>query len=133
VWHAVAAVEHRDQDADHPPLQTQKDLPTQLLLSSKPLHAFVVLASFGSSQGYNSQLFDLSIVLDPNSPAPAYESPLRYGKLSEIHHIFRADPSSPPVVISLFFALAVLATLPVLLVSVSLSPTGPCIWRLFID
>ena len=33
----------------------------------------------------------------------------------EIHHIFRADPKSGPKIISLFFVLAVLATLPVLL------------------
>jgi oligosaccharyltransferase complex subunit delta (ribophorin II) len=35
--------------------------------------------------------------------------------LAEIHHIFAADQKSPPKVISVFFTLAVLATLPVVL------------------
>ena len=41
--------------------------------------------------------------------------PERYGSKTEIHHIFRDDPKSPPKVISLFFTLAVLSTVPVLL------------------
>lgn len=44
---------------------------------------------------------------------------MRYGKLNEIHHIFKADPKSGPLVISLFFVLAVAATVPVLLGTVS--------------
>jgi len=59
--------------------------------------------------------------LDPASPAPKVEKPLRYGQLEEIHHIFRADPKSGSKVISLFFVLAVLATVPVLLGAVSFS------------
>lgn len=39
----------------------------------------------------------------------------RYGKQSEIHHIFRDDPKSPPRLISLVFTLAVLGMLPVLI------------------
>lgn len=54
-------------------------------------------------------------------PIPSSEKPLRYGKLSEIHHIFKSDPSSPSIVFSLFFTGAVLATLPALLGLVSLS------------
>jgi oligosaccharyltransferase complex subunit delta (ribophorin II) len=45
---------------------------------------------------------------------------MRYGKLEEIHHIFRADPQSPPKIITIFFTAAVLATVPILLGVVSL-------------
>ncbi|KAL1879950.1 hypothetical protein VTK73DRAFT_6530 [Phialemonium thermophilum] len=93
---------------------SQKDLPVQLLRATKPLEASLILASFGSAQGLDTRLFDLEIKPDLNSPAPSYEPPLRYGKKPEIRHIFRADPCSPPKVVSLFFTLAVLATLPVL-------------------
>lgn len=91
----------------------------QFLKSSKPIDASVVIGSFGASQGYNDKAFSLSINLDPNVPIASPEKPLRYGKLPEIHHIFRADPKSPPVIISLVFTGAVLATLPVLLEGVS--------------
>ncbi|KAK4105638.1 hypothetical protein N658DRAFT_441001 [Parathielavia hyrcaniae] len=95
---------------------SHKDLPIQLLLSAKPLKAFVVLASFGSAQGLSTPVFEVKIETDANAPPPAYEEPLRYGKKPEIQHVFRADAKSPPKVISLFFALAVLATLPALLI-----------------
>ncbi|KAK5258615.1 hypothetical protein LTS13_006487 [Exophiala xenobiotica] len=90
-------------------LQTHKDLPSQFLRSSSPLSASIVIASFGSSEGYNSEAFPLTIELDPNIPIPAAEKPVRYGKLPEIHHIFRSDPKSPNVTISGFFLLAVVA------------------------
>jgi oligosaccharyltransferase complex subunit delta (ribophorin II) len=90
-----------------------------LLVAKKPLKASVVLASFGSAQGLNAPVFEVKIETDPNVPAPAYEKPLRYGKKPEIHHIFRPDPKSPPKVISLIFTLAVIITLPALLVGVS--------------
>jgi len=64
---------------------------------------------------YSSHVFDLEVKHDSNAPLPKYEKPLRYGKLEEIHHIFKADPQSGPKIISLFFVLAVLATVPVLL------------------
>jgi len=99
--------------------QTQKDIPVQLLTSSQPLRATLLLASFGSSQAFSNHVFDLDVKLDPNAPLPKYEKPLRYGKLEEIHHIFRADPKSGPKIISLFFVLAILATIPVLLGAVS--------------
>ncbi|EXJ96088.1 hypothetical protein A1O1_01214 [Capronia coronata CBS 617.96] len=94
---------------------SHKDLPLQLLRSSYPLSASIVIASFGSAEGYNSKAFPLTIELDPNVPIPVAEKPLRYGKLPEIHHIFRPDPQSPNVVISLVFLGAVLATVPALL------------------
>jgi len=43
---------------------------------------------------------------------------VRYGKQPEIKHTFRADPKSPPKVISLVFVLAVLATVPALFIGV---------------
>ncbi|KAK9769728.1 putative Dolichyl-diphosphooligosaccharide--protein glycosyltransferase subunit 2 [Seiridium cardinale] len=92
------------------------DIPVQLLSTSKPLKASLILASFGSSEGYNKPVFDVEIKLDPNATPPTHEKPLRYGRLEEIHHIFRADPTSPPKIISLVFALAVLATLPALFI-----------------
>lgn len=93
----------------------------QLLRSSKPLQATLVLASFGPSQAFSNHVFNLDVSLDPNVPVPPYEKPLRYGKLEDIHHIFRLDPTSPPKIISLVFALAVLATVPALLGGVRLS------------
>lgn len=95
--------------------QTQRDLPAQFLLSSKPLDATLTIASFGSSVPYNRHVFDLSVRLDPNAPSPAVEKPLRYGKLPEIHHTFKADPKSPSKVITLVFTAAVIAALPLLL------------------
>ncbi|CZR55744.1 related to oligosaccharyltransferase delta subunit (ribophorin II) [Phialocephala subalpina] len=93
---------------------TQKDLPIQLLTSSQPLRATLLLASFGSTQAFSNHVFNLDVKTDPNVPLPKYEKPLRYGKLDEIHHIFKADPKSGPKIISLFFVLSILATIPVL-------------------
>lgn len=59
-------------------------------------------------------MFPLSIATDPSIPLPASEKPLRYGKLPEIHHIFKSDPRSPSIIFSLAFTGAVLATLPAL-------------------
>ena len=99
-------------------LQTQKDLPIQLLSSTEPLEASLVLGSFGSTKAAITPVFDLTVRLDPNAPTPNYEAPLRYGKQPEIHHIFRDDPKSPPKIVSIVFALAVLATVPGLVVGV---------------
>jgi len=93
---------------------SQKDLPVQLLSSSQPLRATLLLASFGSSQAFSNHVFNLDVKPEPNVPLPKYEKPLRYGRLEEIHHIFRADPKSGPKIISVFFVLAVLATVPIL-------------------
>ncbi|RFU27109.1 hypothetical protein B7463_g9221, partial [Scytalidium lignicola] len=92
-----------------------KDLPIQFAAASKPLKATLILASFGSSTPFGSHVFDLDVKTDPALGSKSSEKPLRYGKLAEIHHIFRADPTSPPKIISIFFALAVLGTLPILL------------------
>lgn len=74
-----------------------------------------MIGSFGSATPYDSKAFDVSVSRDQNVPVAIPEPPLRYGALPEIHHIFRADPRSPPMVISAFFTLAIIATLPVLL------------------
>lgn len=94
---------------------SHRDLPSQFLRSSKPIEAKLVLGSFGSSQGYNEQIFSLDIAIDLNVPTPPSDKPLRYGKLPEIHHIFKPDPKSPNILFSLLFTGAVLAMLPALL------------------
>lgn len=81
----------------------------QFLNAPKPLRASIVIASFGQSKPYKGDAFDLEIKLDANAPLPAAPKPLRYGKLSEIHHKFRPDPKSPPKIVTLFFALGVVA------------------------
>ncbi|KAL9104335.1 MAG: hypothetical protein Q9187_008916, partial [Circinaria calcarea] len=96
---------------------THKDIPSQLLSSPTPLSASIVVASFGSSKPYYFRAFDLSIKRDPGTPVAASEKPLRYGKLPEIHHTFKADPKSPPKIVSLVFTLIVLAALPGLFVT----------------
>ncbi|KAI4126324.1 MAG: hypothetical protein LQ338_003801 [Usnochroma carphineum] len=98
---------------------SHKDLPTQFLASSNTLSASLIIASFGTSTPYRSPAFDLKIEFDPSAPPPAAEKPLRYGKLPEIHHIFKPDPKSPPKIITLFFTAAVIATLPALCFVVS--------------
>ncbi|KAI4125596.1 MAG: hypothetical protein LQ341_006963, partial [Variospora aurantia] len=99
--------------------QSHKDLPIQFLTGSKILSASLVIASFGTSTPYRSPAFDLKIELDPSAPPPSVEKPLRYGRLPEIHHTFKADPKSPPKIISLIFTAAVLAALPALFFGVS--------------
>ncbi|KAI2601914.1 Dolichyl-diphosphooligosaccharide--protein glycosyltransferase subunit Swp1 [Hypoxylon sp. NC1633] len=94
----------------------QADLPIQLAIATTPLKASLVLASFGSSEGFNKYIFDIEVTRDPSATPIVYEKPLRYGKLDEIHHTFRADPTSPPKLVSLIFVLAVLATVPALFI-----------------
>lgn len=43
----------------------------------------------------------------------------RYGKLPEIHHVFKEGPKNPPIAITLAFLGATLAALPVLAIAVS--------------
>ncbi|KAM4058774.1 oligosaccharyltransferase subunit ribophorin II domain-containing protein [Hirsutella rhossiliensis] len=95
---------------------TQKDLPVQLLRSKSPLEASLILGSTGSTAGSVTRVFDISLKLDPNGPAPSYEAPFPYGPLPEIHHVFRDDPKNPPKIVSLVFSLAVVATVPILFV-----------------
>ena len=98
--------------------QAHKDIPIQLLSSAEPLTASLIIASFGTSKPYQGRAFDLKIEIDPNDPLPAQKKPLRYGKLPEIHHTFKADPTSPPKIITLVFTAAVMAALPALFIAV---------------
>jgi len=95
----------------------QKDLPSQFLTTSKPLLATLLLGSFGPSAAFSNHVFNLDLILDPSVPISTVEKPLRYGKLEEIHHIFRSDPKSPPIIVTLVFLAAVIACLPALFVS----------------
>ncbi|CAO1596327.1 hypothetical protein XANCAGTX0491_000178 [Xanthoria calcicola] len=95
---------------------SQKDLPVQFASRAQTLSASLVIASFGSSKPYRSHAFDLKIHLDPSAPPSSIDKPLRYGKLPEIHHIFKSDPKSPPKIITIVFAGAVVAALPTLLI-----------------
>ena len=96
-----------------PRSQTQKDLPIQFLTLPEPVDAKLLIGGFGSSRAYNNVAFRLSIDRSPDEPVPTAEV-LRYGKLPEIHHTFKSDPTSPPVVITLAFVGMVLAALPLL-------------------
>ncbi|PYH87565.1 hypothetical protein BO71DRAFT_489471 [Aspergillus ellipticus CBS 707.79] len=93
---------------------TQKDLPIRFLSVSEPLDARLLIGSFGDSVAYDGAAFQLAVTHNPDEPVPTAEASSRYGKLPEIHHIFKADAQSPPVVISLVFVALVLAALPVL-------------------
>ncbi|KAE8158975.1 Oligosaccharyltransferase subunit Ribophorin II-domain-containing protein [Aspergillus tamarii] len=92
---------------------TQKDLPVQFLSLAEPLDAKLLIGSFGSAEAYNGAAFKLAVTRNPDQPVPTVEVS-RYGKLPEIHHIFKEDPRSPPIVITLAFVAMVLGTLPVL-------------------
>ena len=98
--------------------QTHKDIPIQLLSAPGPLTASLIIASFGKSKPYRSHVFDIAIETDPGISLPAQKKPQRYGKLPEIHHIFKSDPTSPPKILSIVFTAAVLVTLPALLITV---------------
>jgi oligosaccharyltransferase complex subunit delta (ribophorin II) len=95
---------------------THKDLPTQLLLAASPLRASIVVGSFGAAKPLLAPVFAVDVRRD-RAVNVDYKQPLRYGKLPEIHHEFRADPQNPPKVVSLVFAGAVLATLPALFIA----------------
>ncbi|KAF2402694.1 hypothetical protein EJ06DRAFT_472969, partial [Trichodelitschia bisporula] len=94
---------------------THAALPPQFLRASKPLTAKIVIGSFGASTPYASPAFSLSISLDPSAPLASPPAQPRYAAQPHITHTFRADPQSPPKVITLVFLLAVMSALPILL------------------
>lgn len=108
----------------HTHIQKQADLPIQLAISPEPLQASVVLASFGaSSAGFQKTVFDIEVVRAAEDVKPlVYEKPLRYGKLEEIHHVFRTGDKTPPKIVSVVFALAVVVTVPGIVVGVCPPP-----------
>ena len=73
-----------------------------------------MLGSFGSSTPINTEVFKLDVRRDTGTPIDTPKA-VRYGKLPEIHHIFKPDPRSPNILITIVFSLAIFATLPVLL------------------
>lgn len=93
-------------------LQTQKDIPTPFFASTKPLHASIVIGSFGSTEGIIADAFDVELKHEDNAKLPAVTAPLRYGKQSQIHHIFQEPAKYPNKVFPLFFVGLVLVTLP---------------------
>lgn len=94
---------------------SQRDLPVQFHISQKTLRATLLLASFGTSEGFSSHVFNLKVKHDASSPLPAYTHPVRYGKKPVINHIFKEDPKSGPKIISIFFVFTIAATIPLLL------------------
>ncbi|KAL2814328.1 Oligosaccharyltransferase subunit Ribophorin II-domain-containing protein [Aspergillus granulosus] len=92
---------------------TWKDLPSQFLSTSDALDARILIGSFGESQAYNAPAFKLSLARGADEPVPTFEVS-RYGKLPEIHHIFKSDPQSPPVIVTLAFVALVLGAFPIL-------------------
>lgn len=97
--------------------QKYADIPTALTSSKTPLHASIVIGSFGTSKAIKANAFDFTISGATTSSTPSSGVAPRYSALPEIHHIFRDDPKSPPKILSLVFTLAVLATFPVLLLT----------------
>jgi oligosaccharyltransferase complex subunit delta (ribophorin II) len=85
------------------------------LTAEKPIAASIVIGSFDLSKPYKSKVFDLAITRDPSIPLSIPDPPVRFAAEPEIHHIFRSDPKSPPKVITIVFAAAVAAALPILL------------------
>lgn len=100
-------------------LQTQKDIPVPFFASTKPIHATIVIGSFGSAQGLIADAFDIEIKLEANTQPPSVSAPVRYGKQPQIHHIFNKPAVYPSKVFPVFFVGAVLVTLPVVFYFVS--------------
>lgn len=88
-------------------LQPYKDIPSALLSSSTPLRLSVALGSFSSDK---SALIPIG-TLSPEKPETPAPSPVKYVAQPEITHTFRADPRSPPKILTLVFTLAVSAAL----------------------
>ncbi|KAK6347315.1 hypothetical protein TWF696_007386 [Orbilia brochopaga] len=94
----------------------QKDIPTALL-TAPSLTLTIAIASFGQSSPLSVEIATIAPVLDAAAKKALPAPPLKYGKLPEIHHIFRGEPRSPPKIISLVFLGGVLACLPALFVA----------------
>jgi oligosaccharyltransferase complex subunit delta (ribophorin II) len=89
----------------------------QFLTGSNPIDAEIVIGSFGASDPYHKLAFQLSVNGEGKKSSKSDDIE-RYGKLPEIHHIFKEDPQSPAVFLTLIFLLATLITIPVLAGSV---------------
>jgi oligosaccharyltransferase complex subunit delta (ribophorin II) len=89
----------------------------QFLTAANPIDAEMVIGSFGASDPYQKLAFQLSVNAGAKKSSKSSDIE-RYGKLPEIHHIFKPDPQSPPAIITLIFLLATVITIPVLVASV---------------
>ncbi|PUU72174.1 Oligosaccharyltransferase subunit Ribophorin II-domain-containing protein [Tuber borchii] len=97
---------------------SHKDLPA-FLLTAPSLSLSLVLGSFGESAASIVTIGNIKPSLDPTAKAlfekqkqkDLGEGATVYKAKDEIRHIFRADPQSPPKIITLFFLLSVLAGL----------------------
>lgn len=74
--------------------------------STAPLHVSLLIGSFVHDP-LKVELFDL--ILPESAPVPMHPDEPHFHPQPEIQHTFRADPKSPPRVISLVFAGGVLA------------------------
>ncbi|RPA82008.1 hypothetical protein BJ508DRAFT_103331 [Ascobolus immersus RN42] len=93
-------------------------IPPVLLQATEPLELTLMLGSPGQ-ETYPSTI--QIGTLKPTLEKPAtYTPPVRYRAKDEIHHIFNADPKSPPKILTLVFLGAVLASLVGLVGAVSL-------------
>lgn len=77
-----------------------------------PLQVTLILGSFKYDSAAH-KLFEL--YLPRTQPAAAHPDASAFAPRPPIHHTFRPDPASPPRVVSLVFAAAVLAPWAVLL------------------
>lgn len=112
---------------------THKDLPAHLLSADK-LSLSIALGSFGSTAGSIVEIATVQPTLDAAAKAllekqkakDLGEGAIVYKPKQEIRHIFKADPKNPPVIITLVFTAAVLATLVGLAAVVSNPPPPLC-------
>ncbi|CUS08201.1 unnamed protein product [Tuber aestivum] len=97
---------------------SHKDLPA-FLLTAPSLSLSLVLGSFGQSTASIATIGNVEPLLDPAAKAllekqkqkDIGEGTVVYRAKDEIRHVFRADPQSPPKIITLVFLLSVLAGL----------------------
>ncbi|PWW76671.1 hypothetical protein C7212DRAFT_319520 [Tuber magnatum] len=97
---------------------SHKDLPA-FLLTAPSLSLSLVLGSFGESAASVVTIGNVEPSLDPTAKALLEKQKQKdiggetviYKAKDEIRHIFRADPQSPPKIITLVFLLSVLAGL----------------------
>lgn len=105
---------------------SHKDLPAHLL-AADDLSLSIALGSFGSTPGSIVKVGTLRPALDVAAKSQLEKQKLKdlgegaivYKAKDEIRHTFRADPTSPPVTITLVFTAAVLASLLGLFIAVS--------------
>jgi len=98
-------------------MQEHRDLPPQLLFADR-LKLSLIIASFGGSKPLKTEFASVHPVIanDTEKPTP----PERWGPKPEITHTFREPQKLPNRALSAIFHLAVLASVPIFIVLVSL-------------